>query len=433
MAKEQRVEDEVDTEPQSEQDDAEVVEEEETEEEKEEEDITKLLEPFSKEQLIDIIQSVVVSTKNTEVIEEIHRRADKDPSHCELFVRGLDWETTSDQLKEIFSAYGEIGYCKIVFDRNTGRSKGYGFILYKHRKSVSKALKEPVKKIGDRMVSCYLSSHHQQQRRKIYVDNVDSEISVMKLYSYFLKYGEIESGPLGYDKQTGKFKGYASFIYKTAEGVRRALEEPIKRIDGYTLYCDYCQSGNDKRKFDSNGVLSSYADVAAGFNTQNGAPQTYGQGIPGGGAQPYGHGILSGAAQPYRQGILTVPAQPYDGQGILSGDAQPYGQSTQQVQAALSVLAAAGKNPSALSVMNPSLAGSDSMSPATPQRGILGAFGTGNPDCQNAQSHQPNTSDKTEPSENGPATRPGLGYYLKKIGLFFVFVVVILFLLTIVL
>ncbi|MCL7030420.1 hypothetical protein MKW94_029055 [Papaver nudicaule] len=251
MAKEQRVEDEIDTEPemQSEQDDAKVEKEEEAteeeeikeeeKEEEEEEDLTKLLEPFSKEQLIDIIRSVVVSTKNKEVIEEIHRRADKDPSHCELFVRGLDWETTSEQLKEIFSAYG--------------RSKGYGFILYKHRKSVSKALKEPVKKIGDRM-------------EKIYVDNVDSEISVMKLYSYFLKYGEIEAGPLGYDKHTGKFKGYASFIYKTADGARRALEEPIKRIDGYTLYCDYCQSGtDDKRKFGSTRVFSSYADVCCWF------------------------------------------------------------------------------------------------------------------------------------------------------------------------
>ncbi|MCL7035704.1 hypothetical protein MKW94_008282 [Papaver nudicaule] len=413
MAEEQRVEedDQVDTEPgmESEQDDSEA---------EEEGDLTKLLEPFSKEQLIDMIRSVV-SRKNKDVIEEIHRQADQHPSHCELFVNRLGWETTSDQLKEIFSAYGEIENCKIIVDKNTGRSREYGFIVYKHRKSVSKALKEPVKLIGDRMTRCYLASR-QQQQRKISVDNVHSEISVMKLYSYFLKYGEIEAGPLGYDKHTMKFKGCASFIYKHAEGARRALEEPVKRFDGYTLYCQ--MAIDDKRKHGSTrvGGFSPHAGDGSGFNTQNWAAQTYGHGV----AQPYGLGIPSGAAA----------SKPY-GQGILSRTAQPYGQGTEHVEAALAVPAAAGQSPSALSAMNPSLAGlsSESMSPATSQREIQRALGTGNLVCQNPRSHTLNTSDQIAPSENGPAKRLSLGYYVKKLGLFIVFFVGILFLLTIVL
>ncbi|MCL7047198.1 hypothetical protein MKW94_010709 [Papaver nudicaule] len=387
MAKEQRVEeDEVDTEPETEeddeveQDDAEVVHEEATEEEEEEEDVTKLLEPFSREQLIDIIRSVV-STKNKEIVEEIKKRADQDPSHCELFVHGLSLETTSDQLKEVFSDYGAIGQCSIIVDRNTCKSKGYGFILYKHRKSVSKALKEPVKMIGDRMVRFRLASQQQPQQRKIFVSNVDSEISIMKLYSYFLKYGEIEAGPLGYDKYTGKFKGCASFVYKNVEGARRALEEPIKRFAGYTLYCQ--MAIEDKQKFGPSGVggFSPYAGVGASFDTQNGVAQISGQGRR-----------LGNGAQPYRQEILT---------------------ETEQVQAALAILAAAGQNPSTLSALNPSLAGFR----------ILGAFGTENPVCQNLQSHQLNASKQIAPSEHGPAKRHALGYYLKTLGLVFVFLV----------
>ncbi|KAI3981112.1 hypothetical protein MKX01_032252 [Papaver californicum] len=448
MAKKQRVEDEVDTEPEmdSEQDDAGEVEEEEeeteeeekekeeeeTEKEEEEEDLIKLLEPFSKEQLIDIIRSV--STENREIIEEIRKRADQDPSHCTLFVHGLDWETTSDKLREIFSTYGDIIQCRVVVDRNTGKSKGYGFISYKHRKSVSKALKEPLKKIGNRMMSCRLASH-QQQQRKIYVLNVDSEISSMKLHSFFSKYGEIEEGPLGFDINTGKFKGYSLFIYKTVEGARRALEEPIKRFDGYILYCQ--TAIDDRQKFGptGGGGFSPYAGVGGGFSTQNGVAQPYGQGILSGAAQPYGQGFLSGAAQPYGQGILSGAAQPC-GQGIVSGGiAQPYGQGTQQFPGVLAVLAAAGQNPSAVSAMNHTFAGFSpaSMSPTTSQQGVLGAFGmTGNPICQNPQSNHPNTSHKIAPSGHSPAAkRSALFYYLKKLGLIIVFVMGIFFLLAI--
>ncbi|KAI3848614.1 hypothetical protein MKX03_010324 [Papaver bracteatum] len=438
MANMQRVvEDEVDTEPemdseldnvlvQEETEDEEEKEDEETEEEEEkedeeteneEEDITKLLEPFSKEQLIGIIRSV--STENRVILQEIRKRADQHPSHCTLFVHGLDWETTSDQLNRIYSAYGDIIQCKIVIDRNTGKSKGYGFILYKHRKSVSKALKEPLRKIGNRTATCRLASNHLQQR-KIFVGNVDSEISSMKLHSFFSKYGEIEGGPLGFDMNTGKFKGFALFIYKTVDGARRALEEPIKRLDGYILYCQ--MAIDDRQKFGSagSGGFSPYASVGAGVNAQNGVAQPYGQGILGGAAQPYGQGILGGGAQPYGQGILRGGVQPY-GQGILSGAGQPYGQGMQNVQAALAALAAVGQNPSPLSMMNPAFTGFSpaSTSPTTPQEGILGAFGMGN------------TLDKISPSGHGPAKRPGLGYYLKKLGLSVVFVVGIFFLLVI--
>ncbi|KAI3848615.1 hypothetical protein MKX03_010325 [Papaver bracteatum] len=420
--KQRVVGDEVDSEPEmnSELDDAQVEEElEETEEE--EEDLLKLVEPFSKEQLIGIIRSV--STENREIIQEIRKRADQHPSHCTLFVHGLDWETTSDQLKEIFSTYGDIIQCKIVVDRNTGKSKGYGFVLYKHRKSVSKALKEPLRKIGNRRATCRLASN-QQQQWKIFVGNVDSEISSMKLHSFFSKYGEIEEGPLGSDMNTGRFKGFALFVYKTVEGARRALEEPIKRLDGYILYCQMAIDDRQKIGSAGGGGFCPYAGVGAGLNAQNGVAQPYGQGILGAAAQTYGQGILGGAAQSYGQGTVTGGASPHY-----------YGQGTQNVQAVLAALASAGQNPPTLSVMNPAFAGFSpaSMSPTALQQGVLGAFGRGwNPVCQNPQSYEPNASYKIASSGDGPARRSDLGYYIQKLGLFIVFVVGILFLVTIV-
>jgi RNA recognition motif-containing protein len=47
-----------------------------------------------------------------------------------LFVGGLSWDTTDDSLRNAFSAYGSVIEAKIVTDRETGRSRGFGFVGY---------------------------------------------------------------------------------------------------------------------------------------------------------------------------------------------------------------------------------------------------------------------------------------------------------------
>lgn len=45
-----------------------------------------------------------------------------------LFVAKLSSSVTGDDLQEIFSPYGEIKSAKVIFDRETGNSKGFGFV-----------------------------------------------------------------------------------------------------------------------------------------------------------------------------------------------------------------------------------------------------------------------------------------------------------------
>jgi RNA recognition motif-containing protein len=45
-----------------------------------------------------------------------------------LFVAGLEWSITSEELGEIFSAHGEVESAKVITDKFTGRSKGFGFV-----------------------------------------------------------------------------------------------------------------------------------------------------------------------------------------------------------------------------------------------------------------------------------------------------------------
>lgn len=45
-----------------------------------------------------------------------------------LFVAGLDFSMTSEDLKELFSQYGTVESAKVATDFGTGRSRGFGFV-----------------------------------------------------------------------------------------------------------------------------------------------------------------------------------------------------------------------------------------------------------------------------------------------------------------
>ena len=47
-----------------------------------------------------------------------------------LFVGGLSWETTDSDLKKAFESCGEITEAKVITDRDTGRSRGFGFVTF---------------------------------------------------------------------------------------------------------------------------------------------------------------------------------------------------------------------------------------------------------------------------------------------------------------
>lgn len=48
-----------------------------------------------------------------------------------LYVGNLPWATKPEQLTEMFSEYGEVISSRIITDRETGRSRGFGFVEVK--------------------------------------------------------------------------------------------------------------------------------------------------------------------------------------------------------------------------------------------------------------------------------------------------------------
>ncbi|MBT8763170.1 RNA recognition motif domain-containing protein [Desulfovulcanus ferrireducens] len=45
-----------------------------------------------------------------------------------LYVGNLPWKATEQELHDLFSQYGQVNSVKIISDRETGRSRGFGFV-----------------------------------------------------------------------------------------------------------------------------------------------------------------------------------------------------------------------------------------------------------------------------------------------------------------
>jgi RNA recognition motif-containing protein len=59
-----------------------------------------------------------------------------------IYISSLSFSITDEELKEIFSAYGEVTSAKVVIDKFTNRSKGFGFVEMSDDAAAEKAIQE---------------------------------------------------------------------------------------------------------------------------------------------------------------------------------------------------------------------------------------------------------------------------------------------------
>lgn len=227
------------------------------------EKLRELLEPLSKDQILGYLKEEAL--KDPSILSRIVEKAESDPTHRKIFIHGLAWDATEDQLLQVFEPFGEVEELKLITDKVTGRAKGYAFLLFKTRAAAKSALNNPQKKIGNRTVSCQLAvlgpaagsapagQAAEVSKRKLFVANVGPNANVERLRAFFGKFGEIEDGPLGLDPSTNKPRGYAIFVYKSVDGLNKALEQPAKLFEGSQLNCKKFVEGFNNNNNSKNG------------------------------------------------------------------------------------------------------------------------------------------------------------------------------------
>jgi len=61
-------------------------------------------------------------------------------SEAKLFVGGLSWNTDDRALEDAFGKFGRLDSAKVIIDRNSNRSKGFGFVTFSARNEAEEAV-----------------------------------------------------------------------------------------------------------------------------------------------------------------------------------------------------------------------------------------------------------------------------------------------------
>jgi len=163
-----------------------------------------------------------------------HNRLDRgkfDP--CNLIVNYIPPKMMEPELASLFGSIGEVKKTKIVRDRSTGISLGFGFVEYVDEYTASRAIDafDGINLQTKRLKVAYARRQEAVKGANIHVRNLDQTVSAKDVELQFGYYGEIIRARVLSDPQTGVSRGIAFILFAR----RDEAEMAVNSLDGVTI------------------------------------------------------------------------------------------------------------------------------------------------------------------------------------------------------
>ncbi|KAK9813604.1 hypothetical protein WJX73_010245 [Symbiochloris irregularis] len=189
-------------------------------------------------------------------------RAAFDPSSCKsLYVGNLHPYVNEAMLQEIFATLGPVAEVKVIKDKVTGMSAGYGFIKFLDHRAADLALQS----INGRVLygqEVRVNWAFQKDQREdtathshVFVGDLSSEVTDRLLFEAFQPTGGCSDARVMWDHSTGRSKGYGFVSFRSREEAENAIQAVNGSFIGHRrVRCGWAQHKADANASDITSV-----------------------------------------------------------------------------------------------------------------------------------------------------------------------------------
>ncbi|KAL0978580.1 hypothetical protein UPYG_G00172490 [Umbra pygmaea] len=204
-------------------------------------------------------------------LEGMHSTSNqKDTTFTKIFVGGLPYHTNDASLRKYFEAFGDIDEAVVITDRQTGKSRGYGFVTMTDRGAAERACKDPNPIIDGRKANVNLAYIGAKPRSM----QTGISIGVQPIHPALLQ------RQYGFAQQYVYPQAYVQPSLVLPSQVSSSVSSPY--LDYSAAYAQYAQAAFEQYPYAASPGFLGYSYTPSPAPTQAGASTAVHQTLPSG-------------------------------------------------------------------------------------------------------------------------------------------------------
>lgn len=167
---------------------------------------------------------------SSDVVEE--QGSESSSVNTKLYVGNLPYNVDSSQLAGIIQDFGSLELVEVLYDRETGRSRGFAFVTMSTVHDCNAVIENlDGRQYGGRTLRINFSDKpkpraplYPETEYKLFVGNLAWSVTSEHLTQAFQEYGNVVGARVLYDGDTGRSRGYGFVCYETKAEMDTAIE-----------------------------------------------------------------------------------------------------------------------------------------------------------------------------------------------------------------
>eukprot|EP00291_Cryptomonas_curvata_P004316 CAMPEP_0172182060 /NCGR_PEP_ID=MMETSP1050-20130122/18181_1 /TAXON_ID=233186 /ORGANISM="Cryptomonas curvata, Strain CCAP979/52" /LENGTH=248 /DNA_ID=CAMNT_0012855447 /DNA_START=6 /DNA_END=748 /DNA_ORIENTATION=- len=229
-----------------------------------------------------------------------------------IFIGGISWETTEQDLRDHFEPYGTLTDCVVMREKVSGKARGFGFVTFAESSAADSVLaakhdilgrtvevkaavprgegEAPSGRSGGPMMGGDREDPSQRVM-KIFVGGLSPEVTDASFREYFSKFGTITDSTVMVDKDTNRSRGFGFVTFDSWQVVDQIIRRTDHSLSGKVVEIKKAfPKGSGPGDMRDRGGPMGRGGPMSGGRFGGGGPPSYG----GGGGGGYGGGGYGG-------------------------------------------------------------------------------------------------------------------------------------------